>query len=68
MKSAVEPNEEELVARLVQRLDRLQGQLDELNNTLKRHLDRMRSRRRRGKAKLASFSHQAKKLSDHAPF
>jgi molybdenum-dependent DNA-binding transcriptional regulator ModE len=45
----------------------LQGQLDELNNALKRHVDRMRRRRKSGKATLASFSHQAKKLADHAP-
>jgi hypothetical protein len=67
MKSAAEPNEEELMVRLVERLDRLQGQLDELNNALKRHVDRMRRRRKSDKAKLASFSHQAKKLADHAP-
>jgi hypothetical protein len=67
MKSAAEPNEEELMVRLVERLDRLQGQLDELNDALKRHLDRRRRRRKSGKATLASFSHQAKKLADHAP-
>jgi hypothetical protein len=67
MKSAAEPNEEDLMVRLVERLDRLQGQLDELNDALKRHLDRRRRRRKSCKATLTSFSHQAKKLADHAP-
>jgi hypothetical protein len=69
MKSASQPatNDEDLMLELVGRLDRLQAQLDDLNDVLRRHVERVRRRRKSGKARLASFSHQAKKLADHAP-
>jgi hypothetical protein len=65
MKSA--GDEDARVLELIERLERLQSQLDDLNNGLKGHLERMRRRRRSGKARLASFNHQAKKLADRAP-
>jgi hypothetical protein len=38
-----------------------------LNGALKRHLDRIKRRRRSEKSRLESFTRQAKKLADHAP-
>jgi hypothetical protein len=61
-------NEEELMLDLVRRFDRLQAQLDDLNEVLRRHVEWMRRRRKSGKASFASFRCQAKTLADHAPF
>ena len=69
MKSAAQPSsdDEQLMYRLADRVDRLLTQLDELNEVLRRHLERMRSRRRSSKARLASFSQKARKHANHAP-
>jgi hypothetical protein len=53
--------------RLLERLDRLQTQLDDLNRVLKRRLDRIARRRKSHKLTLQWFTRQAKRLADHAP-
>ena len=58
MKSAPHKPGNELM-RLGDRLDRLESQLEVVNDVLKSHLDRMRRRRNSSKARLASFSRQA---------
>jgi len=57
---------DELV-KLVERLDRLEMQLEAVNRMLKSHLERVRRRRNSSKARLRSFGRQARKLADHAP-
>lgn len=65
--SAAADQEDDLL-RLLQRLDILQTQIDQLNNELEDHLDRMRRGRRRANGELGRFSHQAKKLVIYAPY
>ena len=68
MKPAAEPTaNDDLMSRLVERIDRLQMELDNLNVALERHLERIKRRRKSAKASPASFTRRAKNLADRAP-
>ena len=58
------------VLALARRLDRLQIQMDGVNNELTDHLERalMRRRRRLANAELTRFRRQARKLAIYVPY